>query len=75
MQLAGSAVSMLHEAQGIRRQIKIMLPQVWLGLVPGPAALSRLLLFPQLLRQLPDEAVAIVRGAEAMPAHPVGSKF
>jgi hypothetical protein len=66
---------MLKEAQGIGCKVQVLLPQSWLRLAPGTTTLHLLLLFPQFLRELLDEAIAIIRGAEAMPAHGAGSDW
>ena len=46
-----------------------MLPDLGTDSGPASLALDRLLLLPKLLRQLLDEAIAVVSGAEAMAAH------
>ena len=64
---------MLKQAQCVGGEIQVALPCVWIAPRPAPLALDRLLLFPELLSQLLNEAVAVVGRAEAMTAHAIDS--
>ena len=60
---------MLENAQRVRSKIQETLSQMGVDFGPRPSAFCFLLLFPQLLRQLLDEAVPIVGRTETMTAH------
>jgi hypothetical protein len=51
---------MLQIAQSVRGKVQITLPHFGIDLRPAPLAFEGFPLLPQLLRQLLDEAVAIV---------------
>jgi hypothetical protein len=61
---------MFKEAQGIGCKVQILLSHPWLRVVPRRSTIPRnLLLLPQFLGKLFDEAITIVGWAEAMSAH------
>lgn len=59
---------MFEEAKRIGGEIEIALPQACFSLRPGSFDVGVLLLLPQLLSELLDEAVPVVGWAEAVPA-------